>query len=280
MSSVQTCFPQVQRFFQPQLGDGETFRFWDDNWSGHGQLDRLFPRLYALSTDQGVVVRRAWNDAWVLPLPQALSDQRVAELISLQELLADRRLSEAAQDAWVWSGPSFTTRATYILLRAMRTRRIRSSCRGAVWCGNDVSPLKIKVFAWLLLRRRLMTRSGLQRMVPNAQVECPLCARAMEDCQHLFFVCPLAQTVWQETRVGRLVATLEEAFWRSLGRGTFRREVEWQTIFVTLWSLWIHRNEGIFRGRTQSADAILHSARGFTFFWQRGGLGPSTIRPL
>ena len=27
MSSVHTCFPQVQRFFQPQLGDGETFRF-------------------------------------------------------------------------------------------------------------------------------------------------------------------------------------------------------------------------------------------------------------
>ena len=63
------------------------------------------------------MVRRAWNDAWVRPLPQALSDQWVAELISLQELLADRRLSEVAQDAWVWSGPSFTTRATYILLR-------------------------------------------------------------------------------------------------------------------------------------------------------------------
>ena len=105
MSSVRTCFPQVQRFFQPQLGDGETFRFWDENWSGH----RLFPRLYALSMDKGVVVRRAWNDAWVPPLPQALSDQRVAELISLQELLADRRLSEVVQDAWVWSGPSFTT---------------------------------------------------------------------------------------------------------------------------------------------------------------------------
>ena len=101
MSSVRTCFPQVQRFFQPQLGGGETFRFWDDNWSGQGQLDRLFPRLYALSTDQGVVVRRAWNDAWVPPLPQALSDQRETELISLQELLADRRLSEVAQDAWV-----------------------------------------------------------------------------------------------------------------------------------------------------------------------------------
>ena len=45
MSSVRTCFPQVQRFFQAQLGDGETFWFWVDNWSGHDRLDRLFPRL-------------------------------------------------------------------------------------------------------------------------------------------------------------------------------------------------------------------------------------------
>ena len=141
-------------------------------------------------------------------------------------------------------------------------------------------PLKIKVLAWLLLRRRLMTRSQLQRLVPDAPVECPLCARAVEDYQHLFFVCPLAQTVWQETGAGRLVATSEEAFWRSLGGGTFRCEVEWQTIFATLWSLWIHRNEVIFRGHTPSADAILHSPRGFASFWQRGGLGPSTIRPL
>ena len=52
----------------------------------------LFHRLYALSMDQWVVVWRAWNDEWVPPLPQALSDQRVAELISTQELVADRRL--------------------------------------------------------------------------------------------------------------------------------------------------------------------------------------------
>ena len=141
-------------------------------------------------------------------------------------------------------------------------------------------PLKIKVFAWLVVQRRLMTRSRLQRMVPDALVECQLCARAVEDCQHLFFVCPLAQTVWQVTGVGRLVATSKEAFWQSLGGGTFRREVEWQTIFVTLWSLWIHRKEVIFRGRTPSADAILHSARGFVSFWHQGSLSPSTIGPL
>ena len=181
MSSVRTCFPQVQRFFKQQLGDRETFWFWLDNWSGHGQLDRLFPRLYALATDQGFLVRQAWNDTWVSPLPEALPDQRVAELISLQELLTDRCLSEAMQDAWIWSGPSFTTRAAYKRLRDHENPEdplILQRCH-VVWKCR--LPLKIKVFAWLLLRQRLTTRSMLQRMVPAALAECLLYARAVED---------------------------------------------------------------------------------------------------
>ena len=72
----------------------------------------------------------------------------------------------------------------------------------------------------------------------------------------------------------------EEAFWRSLGDGPFRRKAEWQTIFAILWSLLTHKNKVIARGRLPSVDAIQHDAREFASFWHRGGLGPSTIVPL
>ena len=103
-------------------------------------------------------------------------------------------------------------------------------------------------------------------MLPDSPVECPLCARAVEDCQHLFFACSLAQEVWRAADVGRLVTTSEEAFWQSLCGGAFRREAEWQSIFATLWSIWTHRNEVIFRGCPPSADAIQHNARGLRLF--------------
>ena len=237
MASVRTCFPQVQRFLCPQLGEGKTFRFWEDNWSGHDRLGGIFPRLYALSMDSAVLVQRAWNGAWAPALPEALSDQRVAELLRLQELLANQCLSETTQDAWVWSGPTFTVQAAYRLLREQGESEdplLLQRCR-LVWKRR--LPLKIKIFAWLLLRRRLMTRSLRHRMVPDSHVECRLCARAVEDCPHLFFACPLAQEVWQATGVGRLVVTSEEAFWQSLSGSSFRREAEWQTIFATLWSI-------------------------------------------
>ena len=159
-------------------------------------------------------------------MPVVLRDQQAAELISLQELLTDHYISEAVQDAWIWNGPSFTTRAAYRRLRDQENLEdplILQRCR-VVWKRR--LPLKIKVFATLLLRWRLMTRSRLQRMVQDVPAECPLCARAVEDCQHLFFACPLAQTMWQATGVGHLVVNLEEAFWRSLGGGTFHRGVE------------------------------------------------------
>ena len=212
MTSMRTRFPQVQRFFRPQLGNGKTFRFWEDNWSVYGHLSGVFPRLYTLSMDQRASVQQAWHRAWAPDLPEALSDQRVAELLRLQELLADQSLSEATQDVWVWSGPSFTVRAVYRLLRdqgASKDPLFLQRCR-LVWKRR--LPLKIKIFAWLLLRRRLMTRSLRQRMFSDSPVECLLCARAVEDCQHLFFVCPLTQEVWQAADVGWLVTTSEEAF--------------------------------------------------------------------
>ena len=77
------CFPQVQRFLHPQLGNGETFRFWQDNWFGHGCLSGVFPRLYVLFMDPWASVQQAWHIAWALALPETLSNQRVAELLRL-----------------------------------------------------------------------------------------------------------------------------------------------------------------------------------------------------
>ena len=103
--------------------------------------------------------------------------------------------------------------------------------------GAEASPpFEDQSFRLAPCTRRLMTRSVRQRMVPDSPVECPLCKGAVEDCSHLFFVCLLAQVLWQVANVGRLMVTSEEAFWGSLGGGTFHHEAEWQTIFATLWS--------------------------------------------
>ena len=276
MTSLRPIFSLMQPFFRPRLGAGETFRFWRDEWSGHGRFSQLFPRLYALSLDPDELVSRAWQDAWTPALREAMSDQRVADFLRLQKLLADSRPSEG-NDVWIWSEQRFSARAVYSRLREQAAAEDPAFIRQWRWAWKSRIPMKIRVFVWLLLRRRLMTRAYRQRMTPEATTECALCAGAVEDCEHLFVTCPLASSVWLSARVAQIDLSSWEAFWRSINNGPYRSKVEWQHIYANLWSIWSHRNEVIFRGHSPSVDAIQHDARGLITLWIRGGLGPLTF---
>ena len=140
--------------------------------------------------------------------------------------------------------------------------------------------LKINLFGWLLLRQRLMTRSLWQRFCLDAPTECPLCAGAAEDCSHFFFECQFAQMAWWVTHMTGLGTSTAASFWRSISAGPFGRASEWQSIFTTLWSIWLHRNEIVFIGLPPSAEAIQHDLRGLMYFWNRGGIGLSGFRLL
>ena len=192
----------------------------------------------------------------------------------------DIRPLEATRDAWVWRQSRFTVKAVYCLLCGqlpLENVYVTQRCR-LIWKRHI--PLKIRIFGWLLLRRRLMTRVARQRMFPDSPVSCPLCGRGPEDCSHLFFQCPLAQEAWRGATVARLSMTSEETFWSSLLEGSFRQEADWRRIFATLWAIWIHRNEVIFRGISPSGDAITHIIEGFYFSWHRGGIGSSNFVSL
>ena len=217
-------------------GSGASFRFWLDEWSRNGHLRQSFPRLFALASDPECSVRQAWHDAWTPPMPETLSDQRTFELLRLQELLADLPPTEG-QDGWTWCETSFSVRAAYRRLWAQAGSEDTLFLRLWRQIWRSRIPLKIRVFLWLLLRRRLMTRSLRQRWDPYSSAECALCEALLEDCDHLFVRCPLAQTVRTMTRGVRSQLSSVEVFWRSMADGPYRRGAEWHLIFATLWTI-------------------------------------------
>ena len=150
-----------------------------------------FPRLFALARDQQVSVCQAWQEAWAPALPVALSDQRADDLIRMQTLLGDCQLSEGP-DAWVWQEPRFSARAVYQRLLEQAATEDPTFLRlwRAAWKSQLL--LKIRIFAWLLLRRRLKTRAFLHRVIPDISTGCALCASAEETCEHLFITCPVS----------------------------------------------------------------------------------------
>ena len=219
---------------------------------------------------------RAWRDAWTPALREAMSNQRVTEFLRLQELIVDRRPSEG-NDVWIWSEQCFSARAVYS--RLWEQAKAEDPAFICLWrrAWKSRLPMKIRVFIWPLLRRRLMTRAYRQRMAPESTTECALCAGAVEDCEHPFVTCPFASSVWSSARVAQIDISSWEAFWRSINDGPYRLKAEWESIFAFLWSIWSHRNKDIFRGRSPSVDAIQHDVRGLITLWIRGGLGPLTL---
>ena len=91
---------------------------------------------------------------------------------------------------------------------------------------------------------------------------------------------PISQEAWRAAGVARLVASSDEAFWSSLIDNSFRRETDWRRAFATLWAMWLHRTEVIFKGVTPSNDAIIQATGGYVFSWNKGGSGPSQLVPL
>ena len=201
------------------------------------------------------------------------------DFMRLQALLANQRPS-AGPDAWIWCGQNFNVRAVYLRLqeRVVPEDPLFLRLWRRVWKSR--TPLKIRIFIWLLLRQRLMTRSFRQRMAPDSAGDCALCGANLENCEHLFVLCPISQAVWRAVGVARPTLSSLEDFWRSIGDGPYRRVAEWQLIFATLWSIWLHRNDVIFRGRTPAVEAILHDARGLAISWYQGGVDPLTFVSL
>ncbi|KAK3206959.1 hypothetical protein Dsin_021005 [Dipteronia sinensis] len=65
-----------------------------------------------------------------------------------------------------------------------------------IWQG--ICPSKIEMFAWQLLRGRVLVSSVLQRfgLNPNFCVNCAMCKSEEETIDHLFLHCRWTQEVW------------------------------------------------------------------------------------
>ena len=217
----------MQPLFRPRVGDGANLSFWETDWSGHGCFQITHPRLYALALEPAATVRTVSEASWFPSLPSTLSDQRYADLIALHSALVPIQLSERVPDVWERRDRLFSARAVYRHSQDLESSSDSSmllKCCRLLWKCRI--PLKIKLFEWLLLRQRLMTRSLRQIFCPDASVECPLSAGASEDCSHLFFECQFAQTTWRATPRCGLVTSAADSFWRSISGGPFRRASE------------------------------------------------------
>ncbi|KAK2410047.1 hypothetical protein QL285_045438 [Trifolium repens] len=145
------------------------------------------------------------NTNWVWQWSNQLSEEEHQQLQELSTLLADISLSPDRPDSWRWipgTTGTFSVKPCYsFLLDSRQPEAIDADVLEAIkklW-RNDL-PSKVLVFGWRLLLDRLPTRRALHRrgiLTNSNELNCIFCHQHLEDCEHLFFNCPVIISVWE-----------------------------------------------------------------------------------
>ncbi|KAK1307792.1 hypothetical protein QJS10_CPA09g00582 [Acorus calamus] len=109
------------------------------------------------------------------------------------------------------------------------------------------TPLKVKIFPWLLVRERLLTKAFRTKWCPADSTDCAFCGEEMEIVVHLFCHCRVSKGFWQMVSEA---TSLNDANDRgSMGGG----EVYWSARGRQSWSAgwclrWSRREHGRYGG--------------------------------
>ena len=240
--------------------DGASALFWKDVWIEHDHdapLSEVFPRAFSFCTneDESVgTVLMATDPAMLFHLP--LSTQARQEVREIQQRSRHVVPERDSADSWVCTlGGKFSASKYY-----NHYFRETIADEAFLWLWKAKSPIKFKLFGWLLLVDRLNTRNMLKRrhytVVDNIYT-CMMCQNPPEEMvEHLFFSCPFSQRCWARVglfwpNVGNRVSLLHA------GRNQWSQPLFMDIFLLAAWIIWKERNNHHFRAIPPSFQSWL-----------------------
>ncbi|XP_056841874.1 uncharacterized protein LOC130495007 [Raphanus sativus] len=212
---------QVYPLLHRRLGNGETTRFWFDNWS---PLGHLYTLLNASSSRLGIprsatVASLFTNGHWSLP------PARTENQLALQVHLTTVTLSEEADYyEWMIEGKlrnRYNMGEVYTYLKGPQQTVTWAKI---VWFSYGIP--RHNFLTWLVLLDRCPTKDRLIRWGMNVTPLCLLCNTSHENRNHLFFDCVYSATIWRQT----------------MDRCGFHTSTSWDCIVTQLQALQVNRD--------------------------------------
>lgn len=196
------------------LGDGDSARFWTDNWLPSGRsIATLAPALFSFVKDSGRSVREALHSqSWIRDIAGGISVQALAQYLSVWDIVQATNLMPGTRDRAIWKltkEQEFTVSSTY---RLLFMANVRFACNKPIW--RSKAPPRCKFFMWLAVHGKCLTADNLLRRGWPANTSCPLCLSELENCTHLFVHCRFTQQLWRllKSRFGALFTTPDDRF--------------------------------------------------------------------
>jgi hypothetical protein len=240
-----------------EVGVSDQVRFWLDAWIAQQPLKDLFPNLYALECQKGILVGGCfsmvdqsicWKWRWKKE-PTDLVERREFDDCSL--LLMQFQL-RSSPDKWAWPNDNSGRFSVASMRKLIFDAKVVSAPFILDW--NSWVPKKVNIFAWRARLDRLPSRVSLtNRNIQIDSIDCRLCGVEQETTSHLLVSCQVATWVWHfigswcgippiyAFSVKDLLSVHKYA---PLDR---KKRTALQGIIMTAcWCIWKSRNEAIF----------------------------------
>lgn len=124
-------------------------------------------------------------------------------------------------------------------------------------CKHKTLPPHIKTFMWRVIRRAIATGLRAGKLSSHISTACYYCGKEESD-SHLFFHCDFARATWFAANPSICSSALPmetDGIQQSLILAYCAKDdIHWCNIIVTLWFIWIARNDHRFRNRKWSVS--------------------------
>lgn len=180
------------------LGDGRQALFWEDRWWEGQSIKDSFPCLYQLVVPRNTrktqsVRHELVGRQWIQSITKGLSMEAVAEYLELWEAMESVQFTDQPNKLiWRWTQDGcYTAHSADKMLHAGSTK---FNAHNRIW--KAWSPLRVKIFLCLALRRRHWTGDRWRQHGLEASELCFLCDQEQESIDYIISSCSYTRELW------------------------------------------------------------------------------------
>ncbi|XP_052622513.1 uncharacterized protein LOC128127842 [Lactuca sativa] len=252
--------------------------FWKDSWCGKSPFQVKYPHLYKLEKVKCCLLSNRLTEAgftwdW---RHEPSSGVELHELLGLYRDIGDMVVTNTSRSY----GFSFslTSDGEYKVgdMRRMIDSKL-TSYKGSVICWSKLIPLKVRCFVWRATFGCIPVADSLnKRGVQTQSQHCPMCGNERETATHLLLDCEFAQEAhkwifkwcgFQPRRFNSMLDFLDSM--ASGGNRCKRRLIGSMILYCTIWSIWLARNDRVFKNSFIASTNVADSIILISYNWYR-----------
>ncbi|KAF5821203.1 putative reverse transcriptase zinc-binding domain-containing protein [Helianthus annuus] len=162
------------------------------------------------------------------------------------------------------------------LVRSTMGESFNSANSTDLFVWSKIATPKVNCFAWRAISGGIPTAAALAvRNVCFGDGMCILCGIEAETTDHLLVSCTFAKSVWWLICVWLQVPIPETfvsvtqllSFCKNLHVGERRKRVVYAIFLLTMWTIWIARNDKIFNKKLSTAISVLDQVKESSYWW-------------